>query len=869
MVYPSSRWLLPALVLILLTPFRLVAQLSEGGMPVSVTMQRLKGTAPVPDYKLKSFDRNTFLREDAAKPIPFRYAVFEDVAIDLRKEGLAERVTQPNGKLWRLRLTADSACSMQLIFNTFIIPPGARLFIYDPGLKQILGAFTQPNADADSRFVVSDLVGNTAMVEYFEPEGAEFEGKVIIGAVGKGYKDIYTLTSGLAYININCAEGKESQTDKHAVCKMTFRSGSYSYLCTGALINNARADGTPYFLTASHCISDSAEAKTLVAYFNYENEGCSGTANTPKILTGANLVTTGGSSDYTLLLLNSKPPSSFQPYYAGWNAVNVITSEVTGIHHPEGLTKKISIDHDSIESNAYAIPWDGSPDSPANSHWQVNFDDGMTAGGSSGSPLFNRDHQIIGQLHGGDDVYDLYGKFSYSFTHASGKYATLKSLLDPDNTGIKTLSGYAPAGNPPDAFFGLPFPKVCLEAPVTLHDYSAFPPYNRTWRISPATYRFAEGSSQTSANPVVEFLEPGLYTVSLKTANEFGADSIRFSNSIRADITIDVNMTASPENQSCLCTYTGFQTKAIGATSYLWEVEDDSKELVFFDSLTGETNTVRPAPGLQRDSTVTVHIRVVGYHGTCRDTASLAYNLIRPANDDVSEAVTLQYGKSDTFFNTCGTIETSEPVPPHYSCTTQYSWCDEYGTGENIVENSVWFRFTGGDAGHVSISSSGFDNEIALYKAESPDSILAGHYTFIAANDDRSSTDFNPIIRSEPVIPGEIYWIQVDGSGGGSEGSFTLQLTDLLVTAVSHPESGKLRVYPQPALDMVTIEGSDLDTGDWRIAIFTINGSLVEEFNAGNEGGKITFSTAEWGKGVYIARISDGDRLFTSRIVKY
>lgn len=868
MQLPLLRHLLPALALLMIFPSLVKSQLSEGGLPPSMQFRQLKGNAEIPAYRLRTLSRADLLTEDAGHPVPFRYAVFEDVSISL-KDGAVETMADPAGKVYRVRIMADSALSLQLLFSSFILPPGARLFVYDPAYRQVLGAFTQYNADTDNRFVVSDLKGNEAIVEYVEPAGASFPGNIVIGAVGKGYRDIFSLTSGTSYININCTEGRESQTDKHAVCKMTFKSGSYSYLCTGSLINNVRNNGTPYFLTASHCISDTAEAKTLVAYFNYEAEGCSGTPYTPKTLAGASLVTTGGSSDYTLLRLNNTPPASYQPYYAGWNAENTGTSLVKGIHHPEGLTKKISVDYDSIESNAYLIPWEGSPESPINSHWQVNFDIGLTAGGSSGSPLFNRDHQIIGQLHGGDDIIDLYGKFSYSFTHPSGRYATLKSILDPDNTGTKILGGFTPAGNAPDAFLGLPFPKVCLEAPVTLTDYSAFPPYNRTWSIYPSTYRFAEGSDAGSSNPVVEFLEPGVYSVSLTVSNEAGTDSMRFNNALRADNIIDVGITALPEGQSCLCDFSSFQTKATGATSFLWEVAEDSKFLVYFDAPDGETNKVRPVPGLQRDSSITVNVRVIGTQGACSDTATLAYDLIRPANDNVSKAIALNYGKSASYFNTCATVEDTEPIPPHFSCTNQYSWCDEYGTGEDIVENSVWFRFVAGDAGHVSISSSGFDNEIALYRAESADSILAGNYTFIAANDDRSSTDYNPIIKSEPVVAGKTYWIQVDGSGGGTEGSFSLQLTDLLVTGTTTLHADKLSVYPQPVTDRITLEGSVLASSEWDVAVLHINGTLVEAFNAKADAGKLTFSTRSWDKGVYIAHVSREGKHFVTKIVKY
>ena len=38
----------------------------------------------------------------------------------------------------------------------------------------------------------------------------------------------------------------------------------------------------------------------------------------------------------------------------------------------------------------------------SNTHWRLNWDEGGTEGGSSGSPLFD-DENIVGQLHGGSE----------------------------------------------------------------------------------------------------------------------------------------------------------------------------------------------------------------------------------------------------------------------------------------------------------------------------------------------------------------------------------------------------------------------------------------------------------------------------------
>jgi hypothetical protein len=66
-----------------------------------------------------------------------------------------------------------------------------------------------------------------------------------------------------------------------------------------------------------------------------------------------------------------------------------------GIHHPSGDIKKISFENQPLISTTF-----GS--CPPNSHWGVtDWDLGVTEGGSSGSPLYDQNHLIIGQLHGG------------------------------------------------------------------------------------------------------------------------------------------------------------------------------------------------------------------------------------------------------------------------------------------------------------------------------------------------------------------------------------------------------------------------------------------------------------------------------------
>jgi len=143
------------------------------------------------------------------------------------------------------------------------------------------------------------------------------------------------------------------------------------------------------------------------------------------------------SSDFALLEMNDDPASWWNPYFAGWSRYSSQTLGA-GIHHPGGQPKKINFDNDTASN----CGWYAN-----NTHYCLNWDQGGTAGGSSGSPLFNSSKLIVGQLSGGSGAEcsgsgtDYYGKFTHSWSNNSSSSYNLKYWLDPNNSGVFTLQG--------------------------------------------------------------------------------------------------------------------------------------------------------------------------------------------------------------------------------------------------------------------------------------------------------------------------------------------------------------------------------------------------------------------------------------------
>ncbi|PLX00090.1 MAG: hypothetical protein C0594_16135 [Marinilabiliales bacterium] len=243
-------------------------------------------------------------------------------------------------------------------------------------------------------------------------------------------------------MNVACPDAVGWEDEISSVCMLV--SGSSGF-CTGTLINNTAEDGTPYVLTADHCYSDPS---SWIFWFNWESSTCTNPGSSPAYddISGAVLRARNADSDFCLVEMNSTPPASYNVFYAGWNREDVAATETRGIHHPSGDIKKFSIDYDSPVSDTYL---GGS--GVADSHWQIVSWDELTTteGGSSGSALFDQNHLIIGQLHGGyaacgNTDSDWYGKLSMSWDRGGTSDTQLKDWLDTSSSAPLTLQGYDP-----------------------------------------------------------------------------------------------------------------------------------------------------------------------------------------------------------------------------------------------------------------------------------------------------------------------------------------------------------------------------------------------------------------------------------------
>jgi hypothetical protein len=206
-----------------------------------------------------------------------------------------------------------------------------------------------------------------------------------------------------------------------SVARMSFVSGGHTYLCTGTLLNDQDPSTfIPYFLSAEHCISTQTEASSLQTYWFYRASSCNSGSLSPAMQTltgGATLLYASSVTDTSFMRLNGAVPGG--TWMAAWTATQVVANTPqTGLHNPGGSLQKISFG---------TIIGISGPDEPGTSHIEVDWNQGVTEPGSSGSAIWvtsGGSHYLVGQLTGGysscsnPTAPDWYGRFDLAYNAA-------------------------------------------------------------------------------------------------------------------------------------------------------------------------------------------------------------------------------------------------------------------------------------------------------------------------------------------------------------------------------------------------------------------------------------------------------------------
>ncbi|MCP3938976.1 MAG: hypothetical protein GY708_26820, partial [Actinomycetia bacterium] len=215
------------------------------------------------------------------------------------------------------------------------------------------------------------------------------------------------------------------------------------------------------------------------------------------------------------------------------------------ISYPRGDARKIAFDNDPpVDGTNYgSTHWridDSNPD-PAHLAYEL----GTTEPASSGSPLFDQNHRVVGQLHGGtascsSDTYDEYGKVDASWTGGGTPATRMSDWLDPLGTGAMFVDGvdhsiclYQPAG---EVLFTLDVYNCSDTVTITLRDDNIpGDPSTFDVEVSSGTETISETVTLTQIEPGVGRYAGSIDASTVAAANGDGLLSVSHGDTITVD----------------------------------------------------------------------------------------------------------------------------------------------------------------------------------------------------------------------------------------------------------------------------------------------------------------------------------------------
>ena len=600
------------------------AQISKGGTPPSfnsknaVFLQKSLPTVTMEPVNVSILQAEDLIN-DLDKGIPWRFG--QNLAVNLSLSTSGQWEYLPNGdKLWRLRVYSQGAYTLNFGFSKYNLPDGATLFFYNENHSEVLGSFTSANNTSEQIFATTLIPCEAITIEYYEPANVAFSGELVIDRVTHGYRNIFDFAAknfgdaGSCQRNVACSPDSVGWSNQiRSVCMLVVGGSGF---CTGALINNTAQDNTPYVLTANHC-STSNDFASWIFWFNWQSATCTNPGTSPAhdqvTTSGSTLKARNAGSDFCIVQMNDTP-CTFNPYYSGWSRSTTPATSACGIHHPSGDIKKISLSTQSAISATYS-----GVDS-----WQILWGTTCTEPGSSGSPIYDQNHRIIGQLYGGpsycgapsSDMNDYYGKLSTSWTGGGTSTTRLSDWLDPTNSGVTSLDGRNCNSSTSDTvhvdFSGTPL-SVPVGGTVNFTDLSTGNPTSWEW-----TFEQGTPASSNVQNPTgITYNIVGTYYVKLKASNATTSDSL--TKSLYVDVydpnAISVDFSGNPLSIPPGGTVNFTDLSTGNPTSWEWT----------FEQGTPASSTVQNPTGITYNIVGTYYVKLKASNATTSD--SLTKNL--------------------------------------------------------------------------------------------------------------------------------------------------------------------------------------------------------------------------------------------------
>jgi lysyl endopeptidase len=309
-----------------------------------------------------------------------------------------------DGGDWAVAISAESAGGIRLHIENLSLPQGVELYVYSRD-GETYGPYTGTGPDGSGDLWTTSLFGSEAIVQVRGASSGHAPSFRITeaGVISPVFTEQSPAATNAFCGNANCIVDAScysaANSIKDAYAKMEWVQGAFLYTCTGGLLNDTNPSSTNYFLTANHCLSKPTTAKNVSFYWRFRTSTCNGACPTnsgwPYKTTGAGVAASNRSGDFTLLTLNTAPPSG--SVRLGFTNAPVANTNGVPLHRVSNPDFGPQVYNEQTVSTSAPTCQGWPRGERIYSHDTL----GATDGGSSGSPVVNASDQVVGQLSGG------------------------------------------------------------------------------------------------------------------------------------------------------------------------------------------------------------------------------------------------------------------------------------------------------------------------------------------------------------------------------------------------------------------------------------------------------------------------------------
>jgi len=366
--------------------------------------------------------------------------------------------TVDGGLVWAAVVTAEGAGAIRLHIEDISLPAKAELYLYSQD-GQAHGPYIATGPSGTGEFWTGTIFGSEAILQlhFSGPatddalSGASFR-VLEVGLITRNFAEGlrppqkapaappppgWPCGNASCIVDASCVSGTPADPAKLAEAKMEWIQGAFIYTCTGGLISDNNPTQSNFFLTANHCISKNSNAQNVNFYWRFATSSCPASScpsnsGWPYQTSGSTVSKSNRKGDFTLLHLNSSPPTS--SVFLGWTSAPVANTngaDLYRISNP-GFGPQVYSQHDVDTSAPTCSGW------PRGERIYSRDIVGAIDGGSSGSSVVNGSSQIVGQLSGtcgfspsnvcasgpGEDNATVDGAFAFY-------YASVQPILNP------------------------------------------------------------------------------------------------------------------------------------------------------------------------------------------------------------------------------------------------------------------------------------------------------------------------------------------------------------------------------------------------------------------------------------------------------